>query len=341
MKTMIKGILASSLALSGFGYTAVADEEVNIYSARKEQLIKPLLETFQKKTGIKVNLVSGSADALLKRLQQEGRNSPADILITTDAGRLHRAKEAGVTQTLVSKKVEMAIPAQYRDIDMQWVGLSLRARPIMYVKGKVNPSELSTYEDLANPKWKGKICIRSSSNIYNQSLVASILATNGMDKTVEWAEGMVSNFAKPPRGGDRDQIKAAAAGQCDIAVANTYYLAGMLRSSDATQVAAAQKVAVFWPNQMNRGTHVNVSGIAVTKASKNKDNAVKLIEFLSSKEAQIFYGDVNGEFSVRKDVEPSDLLKSWGSFKADSINLSKLGEGNRNAVIALDKAGWK
>ncbi|WP_375164702.1 Fe(3+) ABC transporter substrate-binding protein [Temperatibacter marinus] len=338
---MIKGILASSLALSGFGYTAVADEEVNIYSARKEQLIKPLLETFQKKTGIKVNLVSGSADALLKRLQQEGRNSPADILITTDAGRLHRAKEAGVTQTLVSKKVEMAIPAQYRDIDMQWVGLSLRARPIMYVKGKVNPSELSTYEDLANPKWKGKICIRSSSNIYNQSLVASILATNGMDKTVEWAEGMVSNFAKPPRGGDRDQIKAAAAGQCDIAVANTYYLAGMLRSSDATQVAAAQKVAVFWPNQMNRGTHVNVSGIAVTKASKNKDNAVKLIEFLSSKEAQIFYGDVNGEFSVRKDVEPSDLLKSWGSFKADSINLSKLGEGNRNAVIALDKAGWK
>lgn len=321
--------------------TAHADEVVNIYSARKEKLIKPLLESFEKQTGIKVNLVSGSADALLKRLQQEGVNSPADILITTDAGRLHRAKMAGVTQKLVSDKVEKAIPAQYRDTEMHWVGLSLRARPIMYVKGAVNPAELSSYEDLISPKWRGRICIRSSGNIYNQSLVASLIEANGVEKTTDWAKGMVANFARPPKGGDRDQIKAAAAGQCDVIVANTYYLAGMYKSPDPDQVAVAKKIAVFWPNQDGRGTHVNVSGIAVTKAAKNRDNAIKLIEFLASKEAQVYYGEVNGEYSVRSDIQPGDLLTSWGSFKADTINLSLLGKGNRQAVMVMDKAGWK
>ena len=320
---------------------ANAGGEVNLYSARKEKLIKPLLDRFTAQSSIKVNLLTGKADALLKKLKSEGRNSPADILLTTDAGRLHRAKTAGVTQSFRSEILERAIPKQYRDPAGHWYGLSLRARPIMYVKGRVDPSELSTYEGLADAKWKKRICIRSSSNIYNQSLVASMIAANSGKITEEWAGKFVANFARPPKGGDRDQIKGAASGQCDIAIANTYYLAGMLNSKDEKQVAAAQKVAVFWPNQSGRGVHVNVSGAALTRSAKNRENAIKLIEFLSEPAAQEWYAKTNGEYPARNGIKMSDTLDSWGTFKADDLNLAKLGELNPNAVMLMDRAGWK
>lgn len=335
-------LLLATLAISATaGTLAQAAEEVNLYSARKEELIKPLLERFTAQTGIQVNLVTGKADALLQRLQSEGRNSPADLLLTVDAGRLHRAKEAGVLQVIDSESLSGAIPANYRDPEGYWYGLSVRARPIMYVRGKVDPSELSTYEDLADPKWKGRICIRSSDNIYNQSMIASMIATNGVDATEAWAKGFVPNFARPPKGGDRDQIKAAAAGQCDIAIANTYYLGMMLNSSEADQREAAEKVAVFWPNQDDRGTHVNISGAGVTAAARNKDNAIRLLEFLVSDEAQRWYAETNHEYPVKEGVAWSETLKAWGEFKADSVNMGQLGEQNAAAVRLMDRAGWK
>lgn len=320
---------------------AVAAGEVNLYSARKEELIKPLLDEFTEKSGIEVNLVTGKADALLKRLQSEGDNSLADLLITTDAGRLHRAKSVGVTQPMNSETLAKMVPASFRDPQGHWYGISLRARPILYVKGKVETGELSTYEDLADPKWKGRICIRSSDNIYNQSLVASMIAAKGAQTTQTWAQGLVKNLARPPRGGDRDQIKAAAAGLCDLAVANTYYLAGMLNSADERQREAAEKVAVFWPNQGGRGTHVNVSGIALTRAARNPDNAIKLAEFLTGPDAQKWYAEVNGEYPVRGDVPVSATLEAWGEFKMDTLNLARLGELNPEAVRLMDRAGWK
>jgi iron(III) transport system substrate-binding protein len=339
MKRMIPLLTAAALVLTPF--LANASGEVNLYSARKEQLIKPLLDRFTEETGIQVNLVTGKADALLKRLETEGRNTPADLLITTDAGRLHRAKEAGVLQTVTSTTLDEAIPVNLRDPEGYWFGLSQRARPIFYVKGKVDPSELSTYEDLASEKWKGRICIRSSDNIYNQSLVASMIANDGEQQAESWAKGFVANFARPPKGGDRDQIKAAAAGQCDIAIANTYYAGAMLSGKDEEQKAAAEKMGLFWPNQQGRGTHVNVSGIGMTTAAKNSENAIKLMEYLVGEDAQKWYAEVNHEYPVRAGVPWSDILKSWGEFKSDTLNLSRLGELNGDAVRLMDRAGWK
>ena len=229
----------------------------------------------------------------------------------------------------------------YRDDSNHWFGLSLRARPILYVKDKVDPAELSSYEDLSDPKWRGKICIRSSNNVYNQSMVASLIAANGLEATEEWAKGLVANFAMPPRGGDRDQIKAAAAGQCDLAIANTYYLAGMLTSGDEEQRAAAEKMAVFWPNQDGRGAHVNISGAAVTASAPNRDNAIALLEFLSTDAAQSWYAHENGEYPIRDDIEIGPVLGSWGTFKADPVELYKLGAGNGEALRLMDRAGWR
>ena len=337
-RTLYVLILASLIGLPAFG---AADEEVNIYSARKEELIKPVLDRFEDQTGIRVNLVTGKADALLKRLQSEGANSPADLLITTDAGRLHRAKEAGVTRSIESAVLTETIPERYRDPDGHWTGLSLRARPILYVEDKVDPKELSTYEALVAPEWKGRICIRSSGNIYNQSLVASLIAANGTEKTEVWAKGLVDNLARPPKGGDRDQIKAAAAGQCDIAIANTYYLAGMLGSKDEAQRTAAERMGVFWPNQDDRGTHVNVSGAAVTKSASNPDAAIRLLEFLAGDDSQQWYAEANGEYPIRSGIALSEVLAAWGDFKADDLSLSRLGELNAEAVRLMDRAGWK
>ncbi|MCW8825797.1 MAG: extracellular solute-binding protein, partial [Gammaproteobacteria bacterium] len=238
----------------------MAGEELNLYSARKEALIKPLLDQFTQETGIKVNLVTGKADALLQRLKSEGRNSPADLLLTTDAGRLSRAKEAGLLQPITSEILSKEIPQHYRDPEGYWFGLSVRARPIIYSVERTDPAHLSSYEALSDPEWKQRICIRSSGNIYNQSLIASMIEADGMERTEQWANGLVTNFAKPPQGGDRDQIKAVASGRCDVAIANSYYYGMMVNSKKESERQAALKTAIFWPNQNGRGTHVNISG---------------------------------------------------------------------------------
>lgn len=334
-------LLTSSLLLAATPAAAADDKLVHLYSARKEALIKPVLDKFTEQTGIEVKLITSKADALLKRLQTEGRNSPADVLLTTDAGRLHRAREAGVLQPIESDVLEKAVPESYRDKDGYWYGLSLRARPIVYARDRVKPEQLSTYEALAEPAMKGRVCIRSSNNIYNQSLVASMISTRGEEATEAWATDLVKNFARPPRGGDRDQIKAVAAGQCDVAVVNTYYLGVMLSGNDADERAAGEKVAVFWPNQDDRGAHVNVSGAGVTAHAKHRENAIKLIEFMASPEVQSWYARVNHEYPVVDGVESSELLKNWGEFKADNINLTELGRLNADALRLMDRAGWR
>lgn len=320
--------------------SALAASEVNIYSYRKEHLIRPLLDAFTQETAIEVNMVSGKADALLERLKSEGANSPADILLTVDVGRLVRAKDAGVLQAVSSPTLSELVPAQYRDPEGYWYGVSVRSRVIYYALDRVKPSELTTYEDLASPKWKGRVCIRSSGNVYNQSLLASLVAHHGHDQAMAWAKGMVANFARKPQGGDRDQIKAVAAGECDVAVGNTYYYARMQTAKDDQREAAA-KVGIFFPNQEGRGAHVNISGIAVTKSAKNKDNAVKLIEFLASDSAQKIYAEVVHEYPVRDDIPWSGTVSKWGKFKADDLSLAKFASHQGEALRIFDQAGWR
>lgn len=315
--------------------------EVNLYSSRQEALIKPLLDEFTKDTGIKVNVVSANAGSLIQRLQSEGRNTPADVFLTVDAGNLVAATSAGLLQPLQSTVATQVVPAQYRDAGGYWTGLSLRARPIYYALGRVQPSELSTYAGLTDPKWKGRICLRSSDNIYNQSMVAAMIANEGAAKTESWARGIVANFARAPKGGDRDQLKAVAAGECDLAIANTYYYANMLNSTDAGDREAAQKIGVFWPDQQGRGAHVNVSGAGIVAHAKNPDNARRLIEYLLGPKAQGWYAETNQEYPVREGAPVSATLKSLGEFKADTVPMARLGENNTEAVKLLDRAGWR
>ena len=316
-------------------------EVVNVYSARKEILIKPLLDKFTDETGVRVNLLTGKADALIKRLEVEGKNSPADLFITTDAGRLYRTKMMKLLQPVESKLLQKLVPEQMRDPDHQWYGLSVRPRPIMFAKGRVKKSDLSTYENLVEQRWKGRICVSSSSSIYNQSLVASMISANGETATTEWAKGLVANMARTPAGGDIEQIKMLAAGQCDIAIANTYYLGIMSKGRNKKYRRAAKKISIFWPNQKGRGTHVNISGVGVVAASKNQSNAIKLIEHMLSEESQAWYARVNFEYPVRDQAEISKLLKQWGEFKSDNKNISLLGKNNSVAVKAMDRAGWR
>ncbi len=334
---MNKLLLISLLFVQQLSFAA----EVNIYSARKEALIKPLLEQFTKETGIAVNIVTGKADTLLKRLEVEGKNTPADILLTVDVARLIRAKDKGLFQQVDSELLNKVIPENYRDIDKQWFGLSLRSRVIIYAPDRVNINDLDSYIDLADKKWANLICVRSSSNVYNQSLVAAMIANYGIEKTERWATGLVNNFARPPKGGDRDQIKAVAAGVCDIALINNYYLAGMLESSQESEVEAANKIKLFWPNQDGRGAHMNVSGAGILKPAKHKKEAIQLLEFLVSDYAQQWYADTNHEYSINPEIESSSVLRSWGKFKADDLNLGLLGKHNTDAVLLMDRVGWK
>lgn len=320
-----------------------ANEVVNIYSARKEALILPLLERFKAETGINFKLVTGKADGLLKRLEIEGKLSPADVFITVDAGRLQRAKQAGVLQAVNNEVLENAIPAHMKDKDNYWFGVSQRARTIVYAREFVKPEELSTYESLTDPKWKGRLCVRSSGNIYNQSLVASMIETVGVEKTEAWANALVANFARPPAGGDTDQLKAAAAGLCDIALVNTYYVGRLANSKRKGDRDIAGRLAVFWPNQGegDRGVHVNVSGVGITKHARNVEAANRLLEYLVKPESQAWYAEVNNEFPVVPGAAISETLRSWGPFKADSLNLTILGERNAEAVKLMDRAGWR
>ena len=332
-------LLAGAAALAVTATAAVA-KDVNIYSYRQAVLMKPLLDRFQERTGIKANVVY-LKKGMMARLKAEGVASPADVILTVDASRLIRLDRMGSFQPLDSAALTAAVPANLRHPKGHWFGLTVRGRPIYYNPAKVKPSELSTYEALADGKWKGRICIRSSSNVYNQSLIASIIAANGVEKAQAWANGFVKNFARKPAGGDRDQIRAVAAGECDIAIANTYYFAGLAKSKKERDRKAAAAVRLFWPNQDGRGAHVNISGAGIAKHSKNRANAVKLIEFLASKEAQEIYARIVNEYPVRKDVQPGRIVADFGEFKADSLALSELAKYQKEAVRIADRAGWR
>ena len=334
-------LLAVLLLVAGSLHNFAQADEVNVYSARKEALILPLLERFKAETGIGFNLITAKADELLKRLEAEGRSTPADVFITTDAGRLQRAKAAGVLRAVDNAILNARIPQNLRDRENHWFGLSQRARVIFYAKDRVEPGELSTYEALADTRWQQRVCIRSSGNIYNQSLVASMIEADGVEKSEAWARGLVANFARKPAGGDTDQLRAAAAGQCDVAVANTYYYGRLVNSDKEADRAVASALGVFWPNQADRGAHVNVSGAGITLHAKHPEAALRLLEFLVSAESQTWYAEVNNEYPVVADAQTSELLKSFGQFKSDSLNLSRLGENNRAAVQLMDRAGWR
>ncbi|WP_432404311.1 Fe(3+) ABC transporter substrate-binding protein [Wukongibacter sp. M2B1] len=314
---------------------------VNLYTDRHYDTDEELYKLFTEETGIEVNVVKGKSDELIERLAREGQDTEADLLIAADAGRLHRAKEKELLQGIESEEVLNNVPENLRDINNEWVGLTVRGRVIVYSKDRVDPSELSTYEDLTSDKWKGKILVRSSSNIYNQSLLASFIAIDGEEKAKEWAKGLLANMAREPKGNDRAQATAVVAGEGDIAIMNTYYVGKMLNSSNPEEVKVAENVGVFFPNQDETGTHINVSGVGLTKHAKNKENAIKFIEFLSGEKAQKQFAEANYEYPVNDLVEPSELLKSWGKFKTQNINLSKLGELNTKAVEIFNEIGWK
>jgi len=335
---MLKKLALSALVLASSVY---ASQEVNVYSTRHYDTDKKLFKMFEQKTGIKVNVVKAKAKALIKRIESEGFKSPADVLITVDASGLYKAKEKGLFQSVNSDILENNIPVQLRDKDNNWFSLTKRSRVAVYRLGTGIEKELSTYEDLANPKFKGQIMVRSSNNAYNQSLMAAMIAHHGEVKALKWAKGVVSNMAKKPKGNDRYQVKAVANGIGKIAIANTYYIGKMVGNKDKSQANAVKKVKIFFPKFENGGTHINVSGAGVIKTAPNKDNAVKFIEFLASKDAQGLFAAGNFEYPVLKSVPTSDLVASWGTFEDDKISINTLGENNAKAVKIFDLAGWK
>lgn len=315
--------------------------DVNVYTHRHYETDQELFRRFEAQTGIRVNVLTASADELITRLENEGERSPADVLITVDAGRLHRAIERGLLQPVRSRVLEANVPEHLRDEGGHWFGLTQRARVLVYHADRVGPEDLSTYETLTDPEWTDRVLIRSSSNVYNQSLLASIIAHRGEAAAAEWAEGMVENMARAPRGGDTDQIKGVAAGAGDVAVVNTYYLALLTESSDREERRVADQVRVFFPNQDGRGTHVNVSGAGVTSHAPNRENAVRLIEFLSGDEAQGLFAEANQEYPVKPGVPWSATLRGWGEFEPDTLDLTRLGELNDEAVRIFDRARWR
>lgn len=332
------GMAAAVILVAAGGAQA---QEVNIYNARHYGTDQQLWDAFTKETGIAVNVVEANHDELIQRLEAEGANSPADIFITVDAGRLALAAEKNLFESVKSPVLEADVPAHLRHPDGLWYGLAMRARVLVYDKERVNPADLSTYEDLADPKYAGKIVVRSSTNVYNLSLMGSIIAADGAEKAEAWATGLVANMARPPEGGDTDQLKAVAAGVGDIAISNTYYLARLLASDKAEDRAIGEKLAVFFPNQGDRGTHVNISGAGVLKSAPNKDNAVKLLEFLVSPEAQRYFADISFEYPVNPAVKPHPVLANFGEFKQDTLNAATFAANSLEASKIMDRAGWK
>lgn len=318
-----------------------AADEVNLYSHRHYEEDERVFALFTERTGIAVNVVRAEADQLMERLRSEGAASPADLLVTVDAGRLHRAKTEGLLQPVESAELEELVPESMRDPEGHWFAFTARARVMIYAPDRVAADELSTYEALAARQWRGRLLTRSSGNIYNQSLLASMIAQHGEAAAEEWARAVRGNMARPPQGNDRDQIRAVAAGLADVAIANTYYLGLMQASDDAADREAASKVAVFFPNQDDRGAHINVSGAGVVRHAKNPEAAVKLLEFLASEEIQKRYASANFEYPLSLEVDGSEVLNGWGAFKADPLPLNRLGELNAEAVRIFDRVGWE
>lgn len=322
------------IALASISTFAYADT-VTVYSARNEQLLKPILDRYSKESGTEIKLLTANEGALLARLNAEGASTPADVLITVDAGNLWLAAQQGQLRAMNSAVLQKNIPAHLRDPDNQWFGLSVRARTIVYSKSAVRASELSSYEDLAQPKWKGRLCLRTSKKVYNQSLIAMMITELGEAKTEEVVRGWVANLATTPFPDDTSLLKAIAAGQCQVGIVNTYYLGRILVKEPDFPVA------LFWANQSGSGTHVNVSGAGITKHAKNPVGAQKLIEYLSMETAQSFYVDEDLEFPANPKVKPNSIVKDWGSFKPNLLNVSKAGELQAAATKLMDRAGYK
>ncbi|MFA5900606.1 MAG: Fe(3+) ABC transporter substrate-binding protein [Hyphomicrobium sp.] len=312
---------------------AWASGEVNIYSYREPGLINPLLTAFTKATGIKTNIVFAS-NGLIERLAAEGKNSPADILLTPESGLLMQAEAAGVTQPVHSDVLRQAIPENLRDAGDQWFGLTKRARVVYASKDRVKQDAI-TYEELADPKWRGKICIRSGQHTYNIALIASMIAHHGEAYTEKWLSGLKANLARRPAGADREAVRDVQAGLCDLAIGNTYYMAAMLKNPD--QKAWAEAVHMIFPNAADRGTHVNISGVAMTANAPNKANALRLMEFLVSPEAQHVYAEANGEYPVVEGVPASQLVQSWGALKDDPLPLTKIAALRKQASELVDR----
>ena len=335
--------ISTILVLSSCDNTAKESNEINLYSQRHYKVDEKQYEAFEKETGIKVNVVKANADELIERLKNEGKNSPADLFITVDAGKLQKAKDLDLLQKISSPIINQNVDSDLRDVNGYWIPITYRARIIVYSKERVNVGELSTYANLTNEKWRNKVLVRSSSNAYNQALLSSIVANRGEDAATSWASELVKNFARDPKGNDRDQVKAITAGQGDLAIVNSYYIGLLLSSENLEEIKAGNSVGVFFPNQGEgeTGSHINVSGIGLAKNAPNKENAIKLMEFLTSESAQKTYTNTSYEYPANPNVDPNEIVKKWGSFKKDNLDLNQLGVFRNKAIEIFDKSGWK
>jgi len=332
MKKTIIALLGLALALPVY---AADEDTITVYSARKEHLIKPLFDTYSEKTGVQIRYITDKAGPLLARLKAEGANTPADMMMTVDAGNLWQAAKSGVLSSVESEVLNKNIPAHLRDPAKQWFGLSIRARTIVYNTDRVKAADLSSYEDLADPEWKGRLCLRTSKKVYNQSLVAMMIARHGEEKTSQIIEGWVANLATQPFSNDTKTMQAIAAGQCDVGIVNTYYF-GRLQKKDPNI-----NLALFWPNQDSTGVHVNISGAGITKHAKNREAAIKLLEWLSSEEAQQKFAALNMEYPVNPAVAADSVVAAWGDFKGDDLNVAEAGKLQSEAIKLMDRAGYR
>lgn len=340
-------LFATAGLTANFGVQAqtpsASPQVLNLYSSRHYQTDEALYANFEKTTGIKINRIEAPEDPLIDRLKNEGARSPADVLITVDMGRLLKAQQAGLFQPIQSAKLTELIPAELRAADGSWFGFSVRARPIYYRKGKIDPAQIPDYESLADAKFKGKICARSGSHPYNISMLSSIIAAKGPAEAEEWARAVNDNMARPPKGGDTDQIRAVAAGECDIALGNTYYFARLMKSDKSEDKAVVEKVGVLFPNQAGvngRGTHINISGAGVTANAPNKANAIKFLEYLASPAAQSYLANGNNEYPVVGKIDNAALI-TMGSFKRDTLKMEMVGKNYAAAAQMFDRVGWK
>jgi iron(III) transport system substrate-binding protein len=342
MRRLVPALLSLAAALAAAPTPAAEERVVHVYSARHYKTDEALYAAFTKATGIKINRIEGGEDALLERIRNEGARSPADVLITVDAGRLWRAEQLGLFQPVKSAVLDSRIPANLREPSGLWYGFSTRARVIAYNKAKVKPGEIRNYEDLAEAKWNGRVCMRSSTNIYNLSLLGAMIDHLGEAKAEAWAKGVRTNLAVEPKGGDTDQLKNVAAGQCDVTISNQYYYARLLRSSKPDEREVGEKIGIVFPNQASWGTHVNISGAGVLKNAPNREAAIKFLEYLASDEAQRYFADGNNEWPAVTSVKVDNpVLNKLGQFKRDQINVAVLGKNQPSSQKVYDRVAWK
>jgi iron(III) transport system substrate-binding protein len=338
----MKSFLFACILLFPLAGLAQGDKILNLYSSRHYQTDEALFAGFARQTGIRINRIEAGEDALIERVRNEGERSPADVLITVDAGRLWRAQQLGFFQPVRSALLDARIPANLREPGGHWFGFSLRARVIAYNKTRVNPADVPSYESLADPMWKGRVCMRSSTNIYNLSLMGALIDHLGEAGAEQWARGVRANLARDPKGGDTDQLKSVAAGECDVTISNQYYYARLLRSAKADERAIGERIGVLFPNQASWGTHVNISGAGVMKHAPHREAAVKFLEYLASDEAQRYFAEGNNEWPAVAGVKPDNpVLKMLGDFRQDALNVAVLGRNQPGAQKIYDRVAWK